>query len=252
MLIYTLRSDTLPLCDPHRVRRLSAKLLRSPPVSVFCLWNNYPSKSSYFPVPRGLCRNAVSVLVGPVWLRFLLSLCYLGGRMTAFCALIQPSYSSLHHSCSASPWLCYTMSSCGAVWSETSAPLLLQNPLITWFCLCVVFFKSRQYEKKSQKHTNCPHDSRGNTITGNTFTTNPALSPQWLVLHAKQDGRMSPVCAPSYQQLQHSLGSFTASPAPVSLIASGFSAVTQLRSTSTFVIFSAEVEVKSCVRQQDC
>ena len=103
----------------------------------------------------GLCCNAVSVFVGPVWLRFLLSLCYLGElHMAAFLAPIQPSYSSLHHSCSASPWLCYTMSSCGAVWSETSAPLLLQNPLITWFCLCLAFFRSRQYEKKSQKHTN--------------------------------------------------------------------------------------------------
>lgn len=56
----------------------------------------------------------------------------------------------------ASPWLCYTMSSCGsgAVWWETSAPLLLQNPLITWFCLCVAFFTSRQCEKRAQEHTN--------------------------------------------------------------------------------------------------
>lgn len=42
----------------------------------------------------------------------------------------------------------------GVVWWETSAPLLLQNPLITWFCLCVAFFISRQCEKKAQKHTN--------------------------------------------------------------------------------------------------
>lgn len=78
------------------------------------------------------------------------------------------------------------------VWWETSAPLLLQNPLITWFCLCIAFFISRQCEKKSPgTHKLCPNDNRGNTITGNTFTTNPALSPQWLVLHANQNWEMS-------------------------------------------------------------
>lgn len=83
----------------------------------------------------------------------------------------------------------------GVVWWETSAPLLLQNPLITWFCLCVAFFISRQCEKKSpETHKLCPNDNRGNTITGNTFTTNPALSQQWLVLHVNQDGRMSMLC----------------------------------------------------------
>lgn len=61
-------------------------------------------------------------------------------------------HPSLCDSCADSPRLCYTMSSCGAgsgvEWWETSAPLLLQNPLITWFCLCVAFFISRQCEKK--------------------------------------------------------------------------------------------------------
>lgn len=46
----------------------------------------------------------------------------------------------------------------GVVWWETSAPLLLQNPLITWFCLCVALFHIpamwREREKKEQKHTN--------------------------------------------------------------------------------------------------
>lgn len=75
----------------------------------------------------------------------------------------------------------------GVVWWETSAPLL-QNPLITWFCLCITFFISQQCEKKSpDTHKLCPNDNRGNTITGNTFTTNHALSPQWLVLHANQN-----------------------------------------------------------------
>lgn len=42
----------------------------------------------------------------------------------------------------------------GAVWWETSAPLLLQNPLITWFYLCVGFFISKEGgEKKGHKHT---------------------------------------------------------------------------------------------------
>lgn len=50
------------------------------------------------------------------------------------------------------------MSSCGvewsgAVWWETSAPLLLQNPLITWFCLCVAFFISQQFKKKQNRNT---------------------------------------------------------------------------------------------------
>lgn len=43
---------------------------------------------------------------------------------------------------------------CGAVWWETSAPLLLQNPLITWFYLCVGFFISKEGRKKGHKHTN--------------------------------------------------------------------------------------------------
>lgn len=103
------------------------------------------------------------------------------------------------------------------VWWETSAPLLLQNPLITWFCLCIAFFISRHCEKKSSEtHKLCPNDNRGNTITGNTFTTNPALSPQWLVLHANQDGRMSLLYSLCDQQLQQNLGIFIASSSSLS------------------------------------
>ena len=76
----------------------------------------------------------------------------------------------------------------GVVWWETSAPLLLQNPLSTWIGLYVAFFISRQCEKKSpETHKLCSNDNRGNTITGNMFTTNPTLSLQWLVLQANQD-----------------------------------------------------------------
>lgn len=83
----------------------------------------------------------------------------------------------------------------GVVWWETSAPPLLQNPLITWFCLCIALFISRQCEERRKKspetHKLCPNDNRGNAITGNTFTTNPALSPQWLLLRANQNQGMS-------------------------------------------------------------
>lgn len=43
------------------------------------------------------------------------------------------------------------------------------------------------WKKSPDTHKLCPNDNRGNTITGNTFTTNHALSPQWLVLHANQN-----------------------------------------------------------------
>lgn len=42
----------------------------------------------------------------------------------------------------------------GVVWWKTSAPLLLQNPLITWFCLCLAFFHIPAMWKKVHKHTN--------------------------------------------------------------------------------------------------
>lgn len=42
-------------------------------------------------------------------------------------------------------------------------------------------------KKSPETHKLRPNDNRGNTITGNTFTTNSALSPQWLALHANQD-----------------------------------------------------------------
>lgn len=163
----------------------------------------------------------------------------------------------------ASPWLCYTMSSCGsgAVWWETSAPLLLQNPLITWFCLCVAFFTSRQCEKKSPgTHKPCPNDNRGNTITGNTFTTNPALSPQWLALHAKPDGRMCLMYDPSYQRLglQQSSERFIVpfflhcpSETSSSWCVRTLSGISRAGEHQHFLIINAEVEAKSCVRQQD-
>lgn len=85
---------------------------------------------------------------------------------------------------------------CGAVQWETSAPLLLQNPLITWFYLCGGFFISREEGGGggggcSQTHKLCPNDNRGNAITGNTFTTSPVLSPQWLCCMRTTIGRTS-------------------------------------------------------------
>lgn len=87
------------------------------------------------------------------------------GVVVCFCgSVIQLCDSSLRQpsSCAfqaASPLRCYTMTSCvsvrcGAVWWETSAPLLLQNPLITWFYLCVGLFISKEGGKKGHKHTN--------------------------------------------------------------------------------------------------
>lgn len=37
---------------------------------------------------------------------------------------------------------------------ETSAPTLLQNPLVTWFCLCTALFISRQCAKKKREPRN--------------------------------------------------------------------------------------------------
>lgn len=55
--------------------------------------------------------------------------------------------------------------------------------------------KKKKRNKNPKTHKLCPNDNRGSTITGSTFTTNPALSPQRLVLHANWDGRTSLLCA---------------------------------------------------------
>ncbi len=71
--------------------------------------------------------------------------------------------------------------------------------------ISLVFRLLEKQIKQPETHKLYPNDNRGNTITGNTFTTNPALSPQWLVLHANQDERMSLLLAPSDQGFQQSL-----------------------------------------------
>lgn len=55
-----------------------------------------------------------------------------------------------------------------------------------WF-MCSLFYIPAMFKKKSPvTHKLCPNDNRGSTITGNTFTTNRALSAPWLVLRANQ------------------------------------------------------------------
>lgn len=175
LTVYALSSDTLPL-----FRHWSAQVEHSPRC-------------------KGASASGASIRPDrnfpDSWRRpWRLCLRYLG----ATCQLQKdkmPSSSSSR----LSPKSCYTMSSCrlvrcGAVrcGRETSAPPLLQNPLVTWFCLCTALFISRQCAKKKESpetHKLCPNDNRGNAITGNTFTTNPALSPQWLFAACEPERR---------------------------------------------------------------
>lgn len=164
---------------------------------------------------------------------------------------IQSSHPSPRHSRTASPWLLHNVQlwSTAVCW-ETSAPLLLQNPLITWFCLRIAAFNipamwTKEKKTKQGEHTNSVQMTQGNTVTGNAFATNSAPSPQWLVLHANQDGWaccsvISPIMAAARNPHGISLLPIflTLSVSKQSLrctqTVSGMSAVTELGSTVSF------------------
>lgn len=101
---------------------------------------------------------------------------------------------------------------CNCCGSVTQCPAVERSSMVGDICSpppaksphhMVLFMRSPSHipamwgEKRPETHKLCPNDNRGNTITGNTFTTNPALSPQRLVLHA-MNGRMSLLYALSY------------------------------------------------------
>lgn len=134
---------------------------------------------------------------------------------------------------------------CGVVGDICSSPPAKSPHHMVLFMRSLFQYPSNLKKRGTETHKLCPNDNRGNTITGNTFTTNPALSPQWLALHANQDGRMRQLNAPSYQQLQQSLGILVASSSPAFSSHSPYRTchvaicklepvITDLGSTSTF------------------
>lgn len=225
--------------------------------TVRCLWNIHPSKQSSLSVLWGTTEQSCVCICGPVWWRFPLSLCYLGATW-----LLHNSHPSL---CVSSPWLCYTMSSCGAkrcgvVWLETSAPLLLRNPLFTWFCLCVAFFISRQCEKRAQEHTNSIQMTTEEIQLQETHSppTRPWAHSGFHCMQTRMRGwAYSMLC---YHKLQQSLSVYMGSSFPLFVLGqtchihvcklAGILVVYRKRKHRHLLISSGEVEAKSCVRQQ--
>lgn len=128
-------------------------------VKGFSLWNVHPTRSQFPLIPGGgMWRPCLWVCA--------VACALFRSRMSA---LQQQGDSAVVHfsleSRAAGSRRRYTMSSCGSVrcGRETSAAPLLQNPLVTWFCLCTALFISRQCAKRkkkkkknrAQKHTNC-------------------------------------------------------------------------------------------------
>lgn len=60
--------------------------------------------------------------------------------------------------------------------------------LFTHSCFQYPSDVNKRKKKTQGEHTNSVQMTQGNTVTGNAFATNSAPSPQWLVLHANQDG----------------------------------------------------------------
>lgn len=92
----------------------------------------------------------------------------------------------------------YTTSSCGRsrCGRETSATPLLQNPprrMVLFmhgpFHIPAMCKKIKNKNRAPETHKLCPNDNRGNAIRGNTFTTNPALSPRWLFAACEPERR---------------------------------------------------------------
>ena len=262
---YLCSLNTLPLRDPHWVRHYSAKLLRwqwvlqrGPQLvehlSIQIVLFSCPLGDYGVMVCLYLWACAVALL-SPVIVLF----------RSHIAALQHITQSSISRRVSgASPWLCYTMSSCGsgAVRWETSAPLLLQNPLITWFCLCVAFFTSRQCEKKEPRNTQtlskwqqrkynyrkhihhqpCPEPTVACTACETGWEDEP---DEWSLL-----SEIRPTAEPRtlHHPLFLTLTQVRLRPLGVCKHVLGIS---RAGKHQHFLIINAEVEAKSCVRQQD-
>lgn len=180
---------------------------------------------------------------------------------------IQSSHPSPRHSCTASPWLLHNVQlwSTAVCW-ETSAPLLLQNPLITWFCLRIAAFNIPAMWTKEKKnktrgtHKLCPNDTRKYS---HRKCIRHQLCPKPTVACA--------ACKPGWMSLLlcHITNYGSGTESSRYLIASHFphivcvEAVTAVYPNSIWnvcgnrtgkhrllLIFSREVDAKSCVRQQ--
>lgn len=148
-----------------------------------------------------------------MWRCFLLSLCYLGA--TVQLRNIQSSHPSPRHSCTASPWLLHNVQlwSTAVCW-ETSVPLLLQNPLITWFCLRIAAFNIPAMwtkEKKKQNKGNTQTLSKWHKEIQSQEMHSPPTLPQAHSGLCCMQTRMDEPVALSYHQLWQRHGILTVS-----------------------------------------
>lgn len=119
----------------------------------------------------------------------------LWGTVVWWSASAAPCYSALRQltrstlflcvpSCIAAALLYNDQLRIGAVWrcvvGDICSSPPAKSPHHMVLFMCRLFHIERGTKKRTQTHKLCPNDNKGNAITGNTFTTSPALSPQWL------------------------------------------------------------------------
>lgn len=113
---------------------------------------------------------------------------YLWAHVVA-CELFRSSFartnSAIHLSsellCNGAVAQCPAADRCGAVWCCVVGDICSTPPAKSPHHMVLFMHMPFSYPGKGpETHKHCPNDNKGSTITGNTLTTNPALSPQWL------------------------------------------------------------------------